>query len=86
MKLVKTSLSDAAIRMRLADDADPIKATQWIEFQVPLKPLALPSPSGDFALGDPLKRYFGSIQQAALRYARDVLGAETHRLADHVKP
>ena len=84
MKLIETTVLEKMVRMRYADNVDPVKATQWIDFQVPLALLELPSVNGDHPLGDPESRYLGSIQQAALRYARDLIGAETQALADRV--
>ena len=84
MQLVETKISGTMVHMRCADNPDSAKAIQWIDFQVPLALLELPSSQGDHPLGNPESRYLGSIQQAALRYARDLIGAETQALADRV--
>jgi hypothetical protein len=81
MKLIETKILGTTIRMRYADNADPLKATQWLDFQVPLADLSLPAVDTEYPLGDPEKRYLGSIRQAALRYVRNVIAAETQRLA-----
>jgi hypothetical protein len=39
MKLIETVRTATAIRMRYTDNADPTKATQWLDFQVPLQKL-----------------------------------------------
>jgi hypothetical protein len=80
MKLIETTVLETTIRMRYADDADPAKATQWIDFQVNLADLVLPD-APDQKLGDLESHYLAVIRQAALRYARDTIGAETQRLA-----
>ena len=67
MQLIETKVLATTIQMRLADNPDPTQATEWIEFSVPLGPLTLPSHAGDLALGDPLKRMLGSIQQGVMR-------------------
>jgi hypothetical protein len=80
MQYVETTLSDATIRMRYADDPDPTKAVEWIEFR--LKIADLQHPSGRGKLGKLELQYLGEAHRAALRYVRDVIGDETRRLAD----
>jgi hypothetical protein len=36
MKLIETTISETTVRMRYADDADASKATQSLEFVVPM--------------------------------------------------
>ena len=84
MELIETKISKTSVHMRYANNLDPAKATQWIDFQVPFDGLTLPAANGDYPLGDPESRFLGSIQQAALRYVRDVIGAETQGLASRV--
>jgi hypothetical protein len=84
MELRETKILPNGVYMRLADDPDPQKADYWIEFQVPLDDLTLPTAGGDVPLGDEEKRYLGSIRLAALRYAREIIGAETQALASRV--
>jgi hypothetical protein len=79
MKLIETKILETTVRMRYADDADPAKASQWIDFQVPLAELL--SPNGRVELGDPESRYLAEIRLVALRYVRDAIGAETQRLS-----
>jgi hypothetical protein len=81
MQLIETKILPNAVHMRLADDFDPMKAEYWINVQVPIDDLTLPTHGADVPLGDIEKRYLGSIQLAALRYARDLIGAETQALA-----
>jgi hypothetical protein len=84
LELRETKILPNAVYMRLADNPDPARAVHWIEFQVPLNDLTLPSSGGDLPLGDEERRYLGSIRLAALRYARDRLGEETQVLAGRV--
>lgn len=80
MQLVQTNISESSIRMRFANNADPAKATEWIDFQFPLAVLKAPvGPTA--ALGDPETRYLAEIRLAALRHVRDVIGDETQRLS-----
>jgi hypothetical protein len=85
MQLVETKISETTVQMRYADNPDSAKATVWIDFQVPLKDLTLPDADQEYPLGDIEIRYLGSIRQAALRYARELIGEETQRLASHIK-
>lgn len=79
---VETTISETTIRIRYADHHDPAQATQWFAFEVPIGPgLTLPTHSGDIALGAISTRLFASIQLAALRSVRDLIGEETQRLA-----
>ena len=77
MKLVETTISETAIRMRLADNADPAQAIEWIEFRAPLKPLMFDDQN---RLGDPESRYLLATHQAALHRVRDAINAEIQRL------
>jgi hypothetical protein len=82
MQHIETTISDTAIRMRFADHADPAQAKEWFAFEVPIgSKLTLPSHSGDIPLGELPTRLLASIQLAALRYVRDLIGEETQRLA-----
>ncbi len=80
---VETTISGATIRMRLANHADPLKATEWVELCVPTDgKLSLPNAYGqDNPLGDLHTRRLASIQLAVLRHVRDAIGEETQRLA-----
>ncbi len=85
MELIETKISKTSVHMRYANNPDPAKATQWIDFQIPIEGLTLPGPSGgDYPLGDHESRFLGSIQQAALRHARELISAETQALASRV--
>jgi hypothetical protein len=79
MKLIETIVSETSVRMRYADDADPAKAIEWVDFQVSLSELL--SPNGQAKLGDPESRFLAEIRLAALRYVRDAIGGETQRLS-----
>jgi hypothetical protein len=84
MKPIYTHISDSYVHMRFADNPDPAHAHTWIDFRVPIEELTLATASGEQPLGNPEKRYLGSIRLAALQYARDVLGAETQDLSGRV--
>jgi hypothetical protein len=84
MTLVKTTISATDIRMRYADHANSKEATEWIDFQVPLEQLMIPDSGGDNPVGDPELRFLGSVDQAALRYVRELISAEIQRLGDRV--
>jgi hypothetical protein len=84
MELVETTILADAVYMRLADPRGPDEAEYWIEFRVPLNELTLPTAAGDQPLEDIERRYFGLLQLAALRYARERLSAETQGLADRL--
>jgi hypothetical protein len=72
MKLIETTISETTIRMQYADDPDPEKAQEWLDFQVPLKGMELPSGP----LGDSRERSLRLIQAAALRKVRDLVDDE----------
>jgi len=70
--LIETTISDTTVHMRYADNLDPEKAKEWVDFQVPLTGLELPlEPLGDIA-----ERQFRLIQAAALRRVRELIDAE----------
>jgi len=81
MKSVKTTILGDAVYMRIADHHDPEETEYWMEFQVPLDDLMLPTAAGEESLGDSERRSLGEIQTAALRYAREQLAEEAHTLA-----
>jgi hypothetical protein len=80
MKLVETKVAESTVRVRFADHVDPLKAANWIDMQLPLAELRDPYGEGD--LGDPELRYLAEVRLAALRSARDVIGAEIQRLSN----
>jgi len=81
IRIIETSISETHVRMRLADDRDREKSSESIDFVVEIGPrLTLPG-GGDIPLGDHHTRQLASIQLAALRYVRDVIGGETQRLS-----
>lgn len=87
MKLVVTAITETHIRMRYADSHDSAKATQWLEFQLPLAGLDVAvNSTAKIPLGDPELARLVEVHLAALRAARDVIGGETQRysrLRDH---
>jgi hypothetical protein len=81
MKLIETAVTETAVYMRLADHADPEKAKHWIDFQVPFEKLMVPAGMGENPLGDPELRSLAEVRLAALRYAREIIAAETQHLS-----
>jgi hypothetical protein len=82
MKLIETTILETTVRMRYADNADPAKATQWIEFQVPNSELKEGIEAHRQShLGSLATRKLGAIQEAALAYVQDVVGAEIRAVA-----
>jgi hypothetical protein len=81
MKHVETRISETTVRMRYADDPDPVKVTHWLDFRVALNDLQVPDQNGMHALGDLERRYLASIRLGALRYARGVIDDEIRALA-----
>jgi hypothetical protein len=73
MKLIETTISETTIRMQYADDPDPEKAQEWLDFQVPLPSLMLPRSE---VLGETRERTLRQVRLAALRYVQDVIAAE----------
>ena len=39
MNLIETTVSEKTVHMQFADDANQEKATEWLEFEVPLEGL-----------------------------------------------
>jgi hypothetical protein len=79
MELLETNVTPTTVRMRYADNPDPAKAKVWLDFQVPVADLKRRS---ETELGDPERRLLAEVRLTALRYARDVIAAETRRLSD----
>jgi len=67
MNIIETTISGTSVRMRVANDADPAKATEWVEFQVPCGPLVLDNKT---LVGNPQRQHLGAMQIAALRRAQ----------------
>ena len=80
-KLVETSISESAIRLRYADHSDPAQATEWIDLQVKLAPLLDPSDKKQ-PLGPPERHFLGGVQLAALFQAQDAINTEIRRLRE----
>jgi hypothetical protein len=84
LKHVETTISETSIRMRLANDTDPAKATETVDLLLPIgNHLKLPDAGGgpEYPLGQLATRQLSSIQLATLRYVRDEISAETQRLS-----
>jgi hypothetical protein len=80
LQLIETTISGTSILIRYADSPDKAQAKHWIEFCVPLSELIDPATASDPL--QPLEgQYFGSIQVAALRYARNALTDETQAIS-----
>jgi hypothetical protein len=81
MKLIETTVLETTVRMRYANDADPTKATETMDFQFSLPSLKQPNGDGK-ALGDPELQFLAEIEAAALLYAQSAINAEIVRLRD----
>jgi hypothetical protein len=79
MHLIETMISETAVRMRYADQPEPARATEWVDFQVKLADLMVPTDPGEL-LENPESHYLATIRLAALRRARDVIDGENERL------
>ena len=79
MKLIETTISTTTVHMQMADDADPERAAEWLEFQVPLQGLVIDAEENK--LGDPAIRRLATIQRAALHHVLGAITAEIARLA-----
>jgi hypothetical protein len=65
IKLVETNISGVMIYMRYADNPDTAKATQWVDFQVPIADLI--AFDQRTPLRDVEERYLAETHLAALR-------------------
>ena len=81
MKLIETTISETAIRVRLSDGSEDPK--EWLDFQVPLSPLMSDEIN---RLGDPAVRPLSIIQRAALLYVQDVIDEEIQRASGPQRP
>lgn len=77
MNLIETTISEKSVRMRYANNADPIEATEWIEIQVPISGLKT---NADNTVDDPQTKRLAIIQRAALRYVQEILSGESQGL------
>jgi hypothetical protein len=66
LNLTETTVRGAIVHMRLADHADPEKATLWVDFQLPVENL-----DGTWLLAQ--------CQRAALQSALDAINDEIQR-------
>jgi hypothetical protein len=78
---VETTISATAIHVRYADNADAAKATEWIDVQVKLSNLKLPSGT---VVKDPESHLLAGLRLTALLYAREEANAEIQRLSQTV--
>ena len=81
MKLIETTISETTVRMRYADDADPAKATEWVDFQAKNQDLKLPNGT---TLTKPEPHPFAALKLAALRHVLGVVDAEIARIRDQL--
>jgi hypothetical protein len=77
MKLIETTILEATVRMRYADD--PTDPTQWLDFQVKNQNLKLPSGT---VITERDAQYLSALKLAALRYVLGAVTAEIDRLRD----
>jgi hypothetical protein len=77
MKLVETAVTESAVRIRFADDADRLRAQSWIECQIQRSDLK-------HLNGTPVQNLeslsFPMVQQVMLENAQAILAAEIERL------
>ncbi|MGH9548928.1 MAG: hypothetical protein ACRD3W_06110 [Terriglobales bacterium] len=78
MQLIETTVSLTTVRMQLANYADPEKATEWVEFEMPSEKLM--KADGNTPLGDPVSNRLVTVQLSALQYVRDAIDEEIQRL------
>jgi hypothetical protein len=80
--LIETVISGGSIRIRYANDADPTKATEWIDFRIPLSEL---KSRREETIGAEAHLYnLAEVHLAALRYVRDAADEEMTRYASLV--
>ena len=79
MQLVETTVSLTTVRMQLAKYADPEKATEWVEFEMPAERLM--KADGSTPLGDPVPTRLVTVQLSALHYVRGAIDEEIQRLS-----
>jgi hypothetical protein len=79
-KIVETTLTASAVRMRLANDADPAKADEWVDLVIPIDRLRRGSGEPIRSSADLESLDLATIQAIALHHARDVVAAEMARL------
>jgi|GEM_PF-4815866 len=82
VQLVEIKFSANEITGRLADSPDKDSCKIWIDFRIPADTdLVVGTVNGDMSLGDMKLKRFVTVQLAILRHVRDLVGAETQRLA-----
>jgi hypothetical protein len=77
LKIVETTVTEETVRVRIANNADPTKATRWVDIQAPVSDLTV---GHEAPLGIVKIRRLAAIHQAVLRYARDAIDAEIDAL------
>jgi hypothetical protein len=80
LKLIETTISPTAVRLRYADNSDPTKATQWMDIQAPIAELMEPRRE-QAKLGEAELQYLAELHRAVLQYGRHVINGEIQRLA-----
>jgi hypothetical protein len=80
MKLIGTTVSGKSVRMRYATDADPAKATEWLEFQ--MHTATVKSEGQDRQIPDLELEYLAELHKAALLRARETIDSEIRRLRE----
>jgi hypothetical protein len=77
LKIVETTVYEATIHVRLADNADKLAAAEWVDLQCKISDLQHAGQS----ISEPKHLGLSELQRAALRNARDLIDAEIDRLA-----
>ena len=60
MKHIQTTIGETTIHIVMP--ATAAKATEWLEFKVPIEPLTVPAAGGDFPFGDLQLRHLATIR------------------------
>lgn len=75
MQLIETLVTESAVYMRYADETDPEKVTQWLEFHVQLPALKHPNnPLQELLQVAKLERlHLGTIRLSAIMHIQEIL-------------
>jgi hypothetical protein len=79
LDFIETTITKTNVHLRYADNTDPTKVVELMDFQFLLASLKQPN-GGGTTLGDPELQYLLEIRAAVLLHARDAINAEIQRL------
>jgi hypothetical protein len=88
MKLIETMVMESEVYVRYADDANPEKATQWLDFQLPLSELKHPNNQHQKLLSiDKLERHtLGNIRLSAIMRIQEFLQQQEAAVRSALNP